>query len=129
MHKSLWCLCGHLPTYKNQLHISILSWKFGWTFKNLAISLTKSILGRSSWTRIDQGLEFLMEDEELQIFSCSIIVNPSELLFWLLLGISTFYWTFCKERSQKTPKYEYQTHQFFIIQILWKWPIIKQKDM
>ena len=80
MYKSLWCLCGHLPTYKNQLHISILSWKFGWTFKNLAISLTKSILGCSSWTRIDQGMEFLMAEEELQTFSFSIIVNRTKKL-------------------------------------------------
>ena len=123
MHKSLWCLCGHLPTYKNQLHISILSWKFGWTFKNLVISLTKSILSRSSWTRIVQGMEFLMAEEELQTFSFSIIVNrtkklrtnQSELIF------CTFYSTFCKERSQKTPKFEYQTFQIFTIQIVWKW--------
>ena len=45
--------------------------------------------------------------------------------FWALHSHCTFYWTFCKERSQKflkAQRLEYQTFQIFTIQILWKWP-------
>ena len=63
-----------------------------------------------------------MADEELQTFSCGIIVNQIKQknygqtkvnsyfdFFWALHSHCTFYWTFCKERSQKvlkTPRIE-----------------------